>query len=287
MLPRFDYFAPTNLDEAFALLDDRGSGARILGGGTDLLVNLRAHAEHATCLIDLKRVRTLETLHFDTKQGLTIGAAVSLRTLIESDTVTKLFPIIKDSASSIGDSTLRNRATLVGNICNASPAADMAPALLVLDAVVNIRNSGGTRMVPIRDFFTGAKKTVLGRGEVVVSVNIPLPPEGSKGCYLKARRVMGEDLAIVGVAGLATPNGNGRKSMRLAYASVAPTPVRAFEAEAIFQKEKPVQQLLDEALPIVMQTLSPISDLRGGKEYRVNLVRVLTRRLVKALWEAN
>jgi carbon-monoxide dehydrogenase medium subunit len=235
----------------------------------------------------VKGVRELQTLRFDEKQGLTIGAAVTLREIIESDTVTKRFPIIKESASTIGDSTLRNRATLVGNICNASPATDSAPALLVLDAVVNIRKKSGIRSVPMREFFKGVKKTVLGRDELVTSVNVPLPPEGSRGGYLKARRVMGEDLAIVGVGGLATENGNERKSIRLAYASVAPTPVRAFEAETIFRRQAPIQQLLDEALPIVMKTISPISDVRGGREYRANLVRILTRRLVERLWEAS
>jgi carbon-monoxide dehydrogenase medium subunit len=287
MLPKFDYFAPTSISETLTLLEQNETEAKILAGGTDLLVNLRAHAERATCLIDVKNVEALQSIRYDEKQGLTIGAAVSLRKIIESETVGRLYPILQESASSIADFTVRNRATLVGNICNASPAADTAPALLVLDAVVKVANRKVAREVPIREFFTGVKKTVLQKGEFVTSVSVPQPPEGSKGEYLKARRVMGEDVAVVGVAGLATPNGNDCKNLRLAYASVAPTPVRAFEAESIFLKDKPTPRLLEQAMLIVMKTVSPISDVRGGKEYRTNLVKVLTKRLAEELWMAN
>jgi carbon-monoxide dehydrogenase medium subunit len=287
MLPKFDYFAPTSINEILTLLEEYGADGKLLAGGTDLLVNLRAHAEHAKCLIDVKNVEALQTIHFDEKHGLTIGAAVTLRRLIESDMTTKVYPILTEAAGSIADFTVRNRATLVGNICNASPAADTAPALLVLDAIVNIANRKVTREVPIREFFTGVKKTVLQKDEVVISVGVPLPPEGSQGDYLKARRVIGEDVAVVGVAGLATRDRSGEKSMRLAYASVAPTPVRAFEAETIFQKQKPIDQLLNQVMPVVMKAVSPISDVRGGKEYRANLARVLTRRLVEKLWVAS
>ena len=119
----------------------------------------------------------------------------------------------------------------------------------------------------------------------MTSINVPTPPKGSVGGYLKARRTVGEDLAVVGLGGLVTSTGKASKSVRLAYASVAPTPVRAFEAEKIFDSSKPLDELLDQAMPIVRKTVSPISDVRGGKEYRVNLVEVLTRRLVRRLLE--
>lgn len=287
MLPKFDYCAPQTLEETFTLLDAHRPEARVLAGGTDLLVNLRARQEQAKYLIDIKGVKELQNLSFDEKIGLSVGAAVTLNRLIHYDAASKTYPVLVEAASTIGDYQVRNRATLIGNICNASPAADSAPALMVLDATVNISNKTGMRKLPIRDFFAGVKKTTLSHNEIVTSVSIPVPPVGARGGYLKARRTMGEDLAVVGVGGLVVPNGEAGRGVRLAYASVAPTPVRAYEAEKIFEKKKPLNQLLDEALPVVARVVNPISDVRAGREYRANLVRVLTRRLVRQLWEAS
>ncbi|MGA8855608.1 MAG: xanthine dehydrogenase family protein subunit M [Candidatus Bathyarchaeia archaeon] len=287
MLPKFDYFAPESLQETFSLLDKYGKDARPLAGGTDLLVSLRGGQEPAKYLIDIKKVKELQNLSFNDKSGLTVGAGVTLNRLIRHDAVSKNYPILREAASTIGDFQVRNRATLVGNICNASPAADTAPALLVLNATVNISTQDGTKKVPIHQFFTGVKKNILAGNELVTSIDLPIPPEKSISAYMKARRTMGEDLAVVGVGGLAAPTGGSGKEIRLAYASVAPTPVRAFEAEKIFRKDRPVDELVDEAIPVVMKAVSPITDVRAGKEYRVNLVKVLTRRLVKQLWEAS
>lgn len=138
MLPKFDYFAPESLQEIFSLLDKYGKDARPLAGGTDLLVSLRGGQESVKYLIDLKRVKELQNLSFNDKSGLTVGAGVTLNRLIHHDVISKNYPILREAASTIGDFQVRNRATLAGNICNASPAADTAPALLVLNAMVNI-----------------------------------------------------------------------------------------------------------------------------------------------------
>ena len=287
MLPKFDYHAPETLQETLDLLDKLGKDAKLLAGGTDLIVNLRARQERAKNLIDIKKVKELQEISYDEKRGLTVGAAVTLNKLIHNKDVKRIFPVLVEAAGTIGDFQVRNRATLVGNICNASPAADSAPALLVLDATVNITSRKGTRRVPIREFFKGVKKTVLATDEMVTSISVPTPPGASRGRYLKARRVLGEDLAIVGVGGLLVPNGKSTPEFRIAYASVAPTPVRAFEAEKIFGSKKSLDRLVEEAMPIVMKTVSPITDVRGGEEYRANLVKVLTKRLVHQLWEAS
>jgi carbon-monoxide dehydrogenase medium subunit len=287
MLPGFDYYAPGTLQEAIELLDKLGKDTKLLAGGTDLIVNMRARLEHPKNLIDLKRAKELHELSYNEKRGLSIGACVSLNRLIQDNNVAKIYPIIKDAAESIADFQVRNRATLVGNICNASPAADTAPALLVLNATVNIASRKGIRKIPIQDFFKGVKKTVLASNEIVTSVNVPTPPTASRGGYLKARRTLGEDVALVGVGGLLIPNGGSVTELRLAYASVASTPVRIFEAEKIARSKRATEQLLEEAMPIIMRTVSPISDVRSGKEYRANLVKVLTHRLVSKLWEAS
>lgn len=287
MLPKFDYFAPQTLQETFELLEKHGKDAKLLAGGTDLIVSLRAREQRPKSVIDIKGVKELHELSFDEKRGLTVGAAVNLNKLIHYDAVSKNYPLLNEAVSTIGDYEIRNRATLVGNICNGSPAADSAPALLVLDANVNIVNQKGKRTVPVREFHTGVKKTVLANNELVTSISVPTPPKGYKGGYLKGRRTVGEDLAVVGVGGLVIPGSKGGKSVRLAYASVAPAPVRALEAEKVFESNKPLNDLLDQAMPIVRKTVSPISDVRGGKDYRMNLVEVLTRRLLRQLWEAS
>jgi len=285
MLPKFDYYAPETLQETLELLEKHGRDARLLAGGTDLIVSLRAREQRPKSLIDIKGVKELHQLTYDEKHGLTIGAAVNLNKLIHYDAASKNYPLLLEAVGTIGDYEIRNRATLVGNICNGSPAADSAPALLVFQANVNIASRKSKRTVPIQEFHAGVKKTVLTSNELVTSVTVPTPPKESKGGYLKARRTVGEDLAVVGVGGLVTPRGRGR-NVRLSYASVAPTPVRALEAERIFESNKPLDELLDQAMPIVRKTVSPISDVRGGEDYRVNLVEVLTRRLLRQLWEA-
>lgn len=286
MLPKFDYFAPQTLQETVELLEKHGKDAKLLAGGTDLIVSLRAREQRPKSLIDIKGVKELHELSFDEKRGLTVGAAVNLNKLIHHDAVSKNYPLLNEAVSTIGDYEIRNRATLVGNICNGSPAADSAPALLVLDANVNIVSQKSKRAVPVREFHTGVKKTMLTSNELVTSINVPTPPKGYKGGYLKGRRTVGEDLTVVGVGGLVTPGSKGGKSVRLAYASVAPTPIRALEAEKVFESNKPLNDLLDQAMPIVRKTVSPISDVRGGRDYRMNLVEVLTRRLLRQLWEA-
>ncbi|HXZ97874.1 MAG TPA: xanthine dehydrogenase family protein subunit M [Candidatus Acidoferrum sp.] len=284
MLPKFDYFGPQTLQETIELLDKHGRDAKLLAGGTDLIVSLRAREQHPKSIIDIKGVKELHELSFDEKRGLTVGAAVNLNRLIHYDAVSKNYPLLGEAVSTIGDYEIRNRATLVGNICNGSPAADSAPALLVLDANVSIASRKGKRTVPLREFHTGVKKTVLASNELATSINVPTPPEGYKGGYLKGRRTVGEDLTVVGVGGLVAHGGKSGNSVRLAYASVAPTPVRAFEAEKIFESNKPLNDLLDQAMPLVRKAVSPISDVRGGKDYRANLVEVLTRRLLRQLW---
>jgi carbon-monoxide dehydrogenase medium subunit len=287
MLPHFDYHAPETLQGTLELLERLGKNAKVLAGGTDLLVNMRARAERPKNLIDIKKVKELQELSYDATRGLTIGAGVSLNRLVHDRNVTTIYPALNEAASAIADFQIRNRATLVGNICNASPAADTAPALLVLDASVTLASRRGARSIPIREFFTGVKKTVLATNEIVTSVNVPPPPSTARSGYLKARRTLSEDVALVGVGGLLIPNGKIIREFRIAYASVAPTPVRAFAAEKIFASNQYATKLIDMAIPIVMKTVSPISDVRSGKEYRVTLVKVLTRRLFHKLWEAS
>jgi len=289
VLPKFSYSRPESLSEALELLEERGDEARLLAGGTDLLVSMRDRVVKPGLLIDVKGIKELGLLSYSEETGLKIGATVTLNDLLASEVVKKRYSVLHEAVQTIADDQLRNRATLVGNICNASPAADSAPALLVLDAVVKVVGKGRERTIELKDFFRGVKKTALERGELVSAVQIPSPPTGARGRYLKAMRVWSEDLAIVGVAALVGAKSSERdeRDVRLAYASVAPTPIRPHEAEAVFRGRAPTKQLIDKAVSIAVRKMSPISDVRGGVDYRLNLIEVLTRRALSELLEEN
>jgi len=280
-LPKFDYLKPQTTDELSAALAEHGMDAKLLAGGTDLLVLMRDRLVRPKCLIDIKEIKDLRKLSWDERRGLTIGAAVTLNELMASEVVRERFGVLWKAAGTIADPTIRNRATLVGNICNASPAADTAPALLVLDAEVEVVSAKGKRMIPIQEFFRGVKRTSLERGEFVNAVRIPNPPDGAKGDYLKWGRTRGEDLAVVGVAALVAVS--GEKIMRIALSSVAPTPLRIFEVEKIPKEGGSVAEQISKAVSIVREKISPITDVRGGKEYRIHMAGVLTKRILEGL----
>lgn len=284
-LPKFDYLRPKTVEELTAMLAEHGADAKLLAGGTDLLVLMRERLLRPRYVIDIKGIRDLHKLSWDERGGLTIGAAVTLNELIASEVVMKRFNVLWKAAGTLADPTIRNRATLVGNICNASPAADTAPALLVLDAEVEAVSANGVRMIPIRDFFTGVKRTSLERGEFVKAVRIPNPPDGARGDYLKWGRTRGEDLAVVGVAALVA--NSGEKTMRIALSSVAPTPLRIFEVEKIPKEGVSLAEQISRAVSIVREKISPITDVRGGREYRIHMAGVLTKRILEGILGAS
>ena len=271
--------------EAVNLLAEHGEDAKIFAGGTDLLVLMRDRVVRPKYLIDIKSIEELREVSQDGEKGLRIGAAVALNQLIESDVVKERFRALWDAARSVADPTLRNRATLVGNICNASPASDNAPALLVHDAEVEVASKDGERVIPIQEFFIGVKRTSLELGEFVKAVRIPNPPEGARSSYLKWGRTRGEDLVVVGVAGLVV--NSGKKLVRIALSSVAPTPLLVPGVEKVFEGKGPLEKKIDEAASVVQKKIRPITDVRCCKEYRVHIAGVLTRRILKQLLGAS
>ncbi|MCS7126227.1 MAG: xanthine dehydrogenase family protein subunit M [Aigarchaeota archaeon] len=284
MLPKLDYSSPRTLGELLELLDRYKDQAKILAGGTDLIVSLREKLEKPKYIIDIKKIPELGKLEYREGEGLTIGATVTFKNILENPVIKDRYSVLWEAVKTIGDMVLRNRATLVGNICTASPAGDSSPALLVLNARVKIVSKEGSREIPLENFFTGVKKTVLKPWEMVKEVLVPEPPKKSFGRYLKMMRVRSEDLSVVGVAGLGYREG-GEIKIRLAFSSVAPTPLRVKEAEEAFAKPGPIEEKIERAVQVAVEKVSPISDVRGSAEYRLNLVRVLTRRLLKQLVE--
>ncbi|MEM2192255.1 MAG: xanthine dehydrogenase family protein subunit M [Candidatus Hadarchaeales archaeon] len=280
MMTKFDYHRPSTVEEAVGLLEMYGEEAKVFAGGTDLFVLMRDRILRPKHVVDLKGVKELGEISYSERAGLRIGATATLAQLLKSEIVKEKFHVLWDAARVLADPILRQRATLVGNICNASPAADTAPALLVLNAEVEVAGKAGVRRVPIRQFFVGVKRTIVGPNELVTAVIIPEPPKGSVGRYLKWGRTRGEDLAIVGVALLVA---DGGRDVRIALSSVYKTPILIEEVGKIFREEGPVEEKIKKAVETVRAKISPISDVRASREYRLHMAGVLVERGLKEL----
>jgi len=263
----FEYVAPASRAELHDVLAD-AEGAKVLAGGTDLLVDVRAGISKPALVVDVKKVDGFGEIEWSESEGLAIGPAVTVNELIAHPKVRASYPLLVTCGETLASYQLRNRATVVGNIVNASPCADMAPGLLCLDARVEIGSKRGTREIPIARFFTGVKKTVLEPDEIVERIVVPPETAGARGSYRKLKRINGHDLALVGVA-LARSNGD----LRVAVAAAAPTPVLveglAGDASA------------DDVAAATQAAISPIGDVRCGKEYRQHMVDVYVRRLLE------
>lgn len=279
-LKSFEYLKPQSLGEACLLLGTHGPEARVLAGGTDLIVRMRDRQVTPRYVIDLKGIPGIASIAVAEDGDLVIGAGATLNAVAESTLVQGRYQILSQAAHSVGSYQVRNRATLVGNICNASPAADIAPALMALEAVVQVCGPLGDREISVGSFFAGPGKTVLGAGELVRAVRIPAIPYPSKGVYLKHSRRKAVDLAMVGVAVLVVQKPSGPE-VRIALGAVAPTPIRAPQAEDLLNRGGFGGPNLDLAAAAAAEGASPITDVRASREYRAEMVRVLCRRAVE------
>ena len=274
----FDYIKPKTLEEASRFLAEHPTEARLFQGGTDLLIRIEGKFIRPRYVVDVKGLDGMREIAYN-ENGLTIGAAATMNQVADAPEVQRRYPILAESAASVGSYQLRNRATLGGNLCNASPAADTAPALLVLEAEALIFGPRGRRTVPLTEFFLGPGKTVLEPGEILTAVHVPPPPPGSVGRYLKLGRTRIGDIAVVGVAvfGYPDPGRPSGTAWRIALGAVAPTPIRAPRAEAILS-EATDEAAIEAAALAAMETARPIDDIRASAAYRRAMVRVLTRR---------
>ena len=267
MLREFQYSAPRKREELLALLAARGAKAKILAGGTDLLVNIREGIISPALVVDLKKIPGFDRVEFDPREGLSIFPAVTINGLIADKIVSRKYPLLELAARQLGSHQVRNRATVIGNIANASPCADMAPPLLCLEAKVEIVSGKGSRLLPLKAFFTGVKKTVLKPDEMVERIVVPAELAAGRGGFLKLKRIKGHDLGIVSVALLKKGN-----LMRLAIGSAAPTPILLKD----FKIATPPAVVCREAL----RAIRPIDDVRCRREYREFMVGVYIRRLI-------
>ena len=274
-MKEFEYLKPNSIKETISILSRFGEKAQILNGGTDLIVGIRDKILQPEYVVDIKTIPHLNKITYNEREGLTIGTTVTLNEISDSKIVRTHYPILAEACKTVGSYLVRNRATLVGNICNASPAADTAPSLLVLDAKVNIVGPDGEKIVPLNQFFVGVKKNILKKEEVVISVTVPPLRDKWTGVYLKQGRRKDVDLATVGVAIVCI-----RDEIRIALGAVAPIPVRVFKTEELLKGKIIDEPLLEETAKSALAEVSPISDIRSSKEYRKEIVKVLIRRAI-------
>lgn len=277
---RFELALPRSVDEALRVLSDRGSDAKLLAGGTDLLPQMKNGLLKPACVIDLSGVGRVKTLQPEAA-GLRVGAAVPARALERDATARATYTALSESAALVGSVQVRNLATLGGNVCNAAPSADMAPPLLALDAEAVIVGPKGERRVPFADFFTGVRRTVLAADEMLVEIVVPAPGPRSGGHYLRHTPRRELDIAVVGVAAQLTLANGVCSKARIALAAVAPVPLRARQAEQTLEGKPVTPEAIEQAAELAVGVAKPISDQRGSADYRRHLVRVLTRRTLR------
>jgi CO/xanthine dehydrogenase FAD-binding subunit len=274
-LQELQYFKPKCLSEALELLNNFGKDIKVLAGGTDLIIALKDKLIVCPRIMDIKAIKELQDVTFTTEEGLSIGAAVCLNDILNSKIVIENYPILVEGAKTVANSLLRNRATLVGNLCNASPGGDMLSPSIVIEGMVEIASINGIRKMPLKEFFIGVKKTVLKENEMVTRVIFPCIK--GKGKYLRKSRIKGHDLAQVAVAAFLKSDGG----LNITVGAAGPTPI-------IIEPLKEVNYInvLDHEKNIidkVQNVIKPISDQRASKEYRIALASYLTRQILKEL----
>lgn len=275
------YFAPRTMEEALSLLLEYQEQARVIAGGTDLLVQMKHGDILPEYIINIRGIPEQDYIIYDDRVGLSIGTLATIHSLEDSPLIKEKFDVLAQAASKLGTPQIRNRATLAGNLCNAAPSAELAPALIVLGAKARIMGTAGERAVLIEDFFIGPGLTVLKPDEILAEIQVPnlLPHSGQ--VYIKHTIRKALDLAIVGVAVIATLDGEVLSNVKIALGAVAPTPIRAKKAEEILTGKRLEDDLLEKAGLIAAEESSPISDVRSSADYRRKMVGVLVARAIK------
>ena len=281
-LPKFEYRMPKTLKEALDQLSKKGGGkVKVFAGGTDLIPKLRRReVEAPEILVDLKGIPKLDYIQYNAKSGLRIGPLTTISAIEGSSVVRDHFSVLAQAAHSIASPQVRNRGTIAGNICNAVPSADSAPALLTLNARLKLVSLKGERTVKIEDFFTGPNDTVLTGKEILREIQVPPLHGKGKGVYLKLSPRRAMDLAIVGVAVVVIPEDGICRDIRVALGAVSPTPIRAKKAEDILRGQRFSDELIERVAQVASEETCPIDDHRASAGYRKEMVAVLVRRAI-------
>ena len=278
MIPsRFDYVAPSTLDDAVTLLREHGGEAKVLSGGQSLIPMLKLRLAAPAVLVDINHIEGLE--YIEERDGaLRIGALVREADVEQSAVVRDRYPLLLDTARVIADPIVRNSATICGNVAHGDPGNDHPATMIALDASFVLQGPNGTRTVAARDFFVGLFTTVLEPDEILTEVVVPAPPPRSGGAYFKLERKVG-DFATAAVAAQVTLDANGNcQRVGLGLTNVGPTPIRATSAEAFLQNKPLDDSTIAEAASLAASAAEPVADRRGSEDYKRDMIRVLTSR---------
>ncbi len=276
----FEFYQPASLQEAGRLMRENGPGGRFLAGGTDLVIAMKEKGLVPKYVVDLKRIAGLSGIREQGDGSIAIGALTTMRDIETSSLITKKYPFLSQSAAEVGSIQIRNRATIGGNMANATPSADVAPSLIALNATAKITGANGDRTVALEEFFRGPGQTVMGTDEILTEITIPKTGSRLVGEYIKfsPREMM--DLAYVGVA-VAYNLGHSDKKcdgVRIVLGAVAPTPIRARRAEAALEGQVLTDALAEKVGHIAAKEAKPISDVRSSADYRRAMVGAMTTR---------
>jgi CO/xanthine dehydrogenase FAD-binding subunit len=282
-LPRFDYLAPKTINEACYLLSKYRGKAKIMAGGTDLLVSMKQKKITPGYIVNIKCIPKLDYIHYSQEHGLRIGALASLRSIAASPIIRERFELLRTACNKIGTPQVRNMGTIGGNICNGGPSQDSIPSLLVLGARLKVVSLQRERIVPVDEFFIGPFQTVLDQTELLTEIQIPTPPPGSAACYQWLNKLNEVDETLVGVAVLMTSDStdNVCRDIKIGLCSVAPTPIRATRAEQMLQGQKIESKTIELAARIAAEETSP----RSRAQYRREITSVLVKQAIVDVWQ--
>ena len=276
----FDFVSPSSIDEVVSILNEHGDRARMIAGGTDIIVMMRAGRRLADVVVDVKGIPELNQMDYTAGGGLTLGAAVPCYRIYQDEAISAAYPGLIDSAGLIGGIQIQGRASIGGNLCNAAPSGDSIPAVIALGGVCHIAGPSGTRHMPAEEFCTAPGQNALQQGEILVAIEFPAPAANSGANYQRFIPRNEMDIAVAGVGSSVVLDTSGQNfvSGRVSLASVAPTPVFS-QAAGDSLAGKPVSdESIREASELAMADARPITDMRGTIRQRIHLIGVLTRR---------
>ncbi len=282
-MKEFEYAVARTVDEAVSLMAEKGSKARVLAGGTDLLVQLRTGRREIERVVEIKEIPELNQLSYDPQNGLQLGAALPCYVIYQNEKVSQIYPGLIDAVAMIGGIQIQGRASVGGNLCNAAPSADCIPSLIALNATCQIAGPNGAREIPAEQFCSAPGQNILKDGEILVSMRMPPPQKQSGAHYLRFIPRNEMDIAVAGVGSSVVLDEKGKSfvSARIALASVAPTPLFVEEAGAALKGREVSEEAINDAAEAAMAAARPINDMRGTVQQRRHLVGVLTRRTLR------
>lgn len=277
----FAFETPASLAEATRILAEEAGDARVIAGGTDIVVQYRDGRIAPNLVVSLHRIGGLDAIEEDGAGGLRLGPLVTATRVARHPVVLERYPALAEGARQVGAWLIQNRATIAGNICNASPAADTLPALLAHGARVELTGPNGTREMPLAEYFTGPGRTVRTAGDILTAIVLPAAPARSASAYVKLSPRGAMDIAIVGVAVAVSlaPDGERIDEIGIGLGAVAPTPLRAADAEAVLRGQPVSADRIGEAARVARAAARPIADVRGSAEHRSEMVETLVRRV--------